>query len=74
MADVKNGGKAPGTMSSAESDKYVQNQRKLKFAGVDIDVTEEDDLVPIAGIPCTPGPRVILCPGFAITTRGEYKD
>ena len=69
MADVKNGGKAPGTMSSAESDKYVQNQRKLKFAGVDIDVTEEDDLVSIAGIPCTPGPRVILCPGFAITQQ-----
>lgn len=63
------GGKAPGTMSSAESDKYVQNQRKLKFAGVDIHVTAEEELVTVAGIPVTPGPRVILCPGFAITQR-----
>mmetsp|Transcript_25227 Transcript_25227/g.74160 ORF Transcript_25227/g.74160 Transcript_25227/m.74160 type:complete len:168 (-) Transcript_25227:226-729(-) len=54
-------------MSSAESDKYVQNQRKLKFAGMDVAVTEEHDLVPVAGIPVTPGPRIILCPGFAIT-------
>lgn len=56
-------------MSSAESDKYIQNQRKLKFAGVDLHVTEEEDLVPIAGIPVTPGPRIIICPGFAITQR-----
>jgi len=56
-------------MSSAESDKYVQNQRKLKFAGVDVDVTKDDELVPVAGIPVTPGPRIILCPGFAITQR-----
>mmetsp|Transcript_1188 Transcript_1188/g.2519 ORF Transcript_1188/g.2519 Transcript_1188/m.2519 type:complete len:727 (+) Transcript_1188:114-2294(+) len=69
VEDVEKGGKAPGTMSSAESDKYVQNQRKLKFAGVDVHVTEEDDLVPIAGIPVTPGPRIILCPGFAITQQ-----
>ena len=69
VEDVSKGGKAPGTMSSAESDKYVQNQRKLKLAGVDIDVTQDDDLVPIAGIPVTPGPRVILCPGFAITQQ-----
>eukprot|EP00584_Thalassiosira_punctigera_P027924 CAMPEP_0172576630 /NCGR_PEP_ID=MMETSP1067-20121228/137818_1 /TAXON_ID=265564 ORGANISM="Thalassiosira punctigera, Strain Tpunct2005C2" /NCGR_SAMPLE_ID=MMETSP1067 /ASSEMBLY_ACC=CAM_ASM_000444 /LENGTH=750 /DNA_ID=CAMNT_0013369305 /DNA_START=706 /DNA_END=2958 /DNA_ORIENTATION=- len=69
VEDVKKGGKAPGTMSSAESDKYVQNQRKLKFAGVELDVTEEEDLSPVAGIPVTPGPRVILCPGFAITQR-----
>eukprot|EP00566_Odontella_aurita_P007124 CAMPEP_0113539968 /NCGR_PEP_ID=MMETSP0015_2-20120614/8219_1 /TAXON_ID=2838 /ORGANISM="Odontella" /LENGTH=741 /DNA_ID=CAMNT_0000439719 /DNA_START=323 /DNA_END=2548 /DNA_ORIENTATION=- /assembly_acc=CAM_ASM_000160 len=64
---VLGGSNAPGTMSSAESDKYVQNQRKLKFAGMDVAVTEEDDLVPVAGIPVTPGPRIILCPGFAIT-------
>ena len=67
--DVTNGGTAPGTMSSAESDKYIQNQRKLKFAGMDIDVTEEADLVPVAGIPVTPGARVIICPGFAITQQ-----
>ena len=54
-------------MSSAESDKYIQNQRKLKHAGMDINVTEEKDLVKVGGIPVSPGPRVILCPGFAIT-------
>mmetsp|Transcript_16288 Transcript_16288/g.23203 ORF Transcript_16288/g.23203 Transcript_16288/m.23203 type:complete len:764 (-) Transcript_16288:134-2425(-) len=64
---VQKGSTAPGTMSSAESDKYIQNQRKLKHAGMQIDVTEDGDLVEIGGIPVTPGPRVILCPGFAIT-------
>ena len=64
---MQGGSNAPGTMSSAESDKYIQNQRKLKFAGVDLKVSEEEDLVPIAGIPVTPGPRIIICPGFAIT-------
>jgi len=58
---------APGTMSSAESDKYIQNQRKLKFAGVDLDVTEPEDLVKVAGIPVTAGPRIILAPAFGIT-------
>lgn len=67
--DVKKGGTAPGTMSSAESDKYIQNQRKLKHAGVDLRVTTNDDLVLVSGIPVTPGPRIILCPGFAITQR-----
>lgn len=69
VEDVNKGGTAPGTMSSAESDKYVQNQRKLKFAGVDLDVTGDDDLVQVTGIPVTPGPRIILCPGFAITQQ-----
>lgn len=64
---VEKGSKAPGTMSSAESDKYIQNQRKLKLAGMDIHVSEESDLVPLAGIPVTPGPNVILCPAFGIT-------
>jgi len=64
---VQNGSAAPGTMSSAESDKYIQNQRKLKSAGMDIQVTEESDLITLAGIPVTPGPNVILCPAFSIT-------
>jgi len=64
---VESGNIAPGTMSSAESDKYVQNQRKLRHAGMDVDVTEEKDLVEVGGIPVTPGPRVIICPAFAIT-------
>jgi UDP-sugar pyrophosphorylase len=66
---VVKGSTAPGTMSSAESDKYVQNQRKLKFAGADLKVNEDPatDLVKVAGIPVTPGPRIILCPAFGIT-------
>lgn len=60
---------APGTMSSAESDKYIQNQRKLKFAGMDVPVTTEDDLVTVGGIPVTPGPRIILCPAFTISQQ-----
>ena len=65
---VEKGSIAPGTMSSAESDKYIQNQRKLKFAGVQLDVTDTSkDLVTIGGIPVSPGPRILLCPAFGIT-------
>lgn len=65
---VKKGSAAPGTMSSAESDKYIQNQRKLKYAGVDLDVTQvPEELVDVGGIPVTEGPRIILCPSFAIS-------
>ncbi len=53
-------------MSSAESDKYIQNQRKLTHAGVDLPVTQQDDLVNIGGIPVTEGPRIILDPAFGI--------
>lgn len=68
------GNTAPGTMSSAESDKYIQNQRKLKYAGFDLDVTSSpDDLVQVAGIPVTPGPRIVLSPAFGIT-REEIVD
>lgn len=66
---VANGSLAPGTMSSAESDKYIQNQHKLKFAGADVSVTSEDDLVMVAGIPVTPGPRIIMCPAFTISQQ-----
>ena len=68
MEAAEKGSTAPGTMSSAESDKYIQNQRKLKFAGVDLPVTNvPDDLVKVGGIPVTEGPRIILCPAFGIT-------
>jgi UDP-sugar pyrophosphorylase len=68
VADVANGSTAPGTMSSAESDKYIQNQRKLKFAGADIKVNDAREvLVKVGGIPVTPGPRIILTPAFGIT-------
>ena len=65
---VEKGSTAPGTMSSAESDKYIQNQRKLKFAGAYVPVTKvPDDLVLVSGIPITDGPRIVLCPAFGIT-------
>jgi len=64
---AEKGSTAPGTMSSAESDKYIQNQRKLKFAGVDLAATSNDDLVPIAGIPVAPGPRIVLGSSFAVS-------
>jgi UDP-sugar pyrophosphorylase len=67
VANVEKGSTAPATMSSAESDKYIQNQRKLKFVGADIYVTSPDDLVKVGGIPVTAGPRIILCPAFGIT-------
>lgn len=70
---VSKGNTAPGTMSSAESDKYVQNQRKLKFAGMNVPVTTDADLVTLSGIPVTPGPYIILCPAFAIT-QNEVKN
>jgi UDP-sugar pyrophosphorylase len=69
---VEKGSNAPGTMSSAESDKYIQNQRKLNHLGAQIDVTSESELVKVAGIPVTPGPRVILCPAFGISQQ-EYE-
>mmetsp|Transcript_21102 Transcript_21102/g.32201 ORF Transcript_21102/g.32201 Transcript_21102/m.32201 type:complete len:688 (+) Transcript_21102:85-2148(+) len=66
VESVLKGNAAPGTMSSAESDMYVLNQRKLQQAGVTISVSAEN-MVMAAGIPVTAGPRVILTPRFAIT-------
>ena len=63
---IASGSAAPGTMSSAESDKYIQNQRKLAYAGMSIP-SEAEQLVAVGGIPVTPGPHVILSPSFAIT-------
>ena len=70
--DVKKGSKAPGTMSSAESDKYIQNARKLKHAGAEVHVANDDELIMMAGIPVTPGPRIILKPSFGISQQ-EYR-
>jgi len=68
IEDVKKGSTAPSTLSSAESDKYIQNQRKLQHAGVKLPITTtQEDLVTIGGIPITPGPRVVLLPAFGIT-------
>lgn len=67
VAAVNKGSTAPGTMSSAESDKFIQNQRKLAHAGVNVHVSTPEDLVPIGGIPVTPGPRVYLSSSFGLT-------
>jgi UDP-sugar pyrophosphorylase len=64
---VEAGSTAPGTMSSAESDKYIQNQRKLASLGVKVPVTMADDLVVVGGIPVTPGPRIVLGSAFGIS-------
>lgn len=56
-------------MSSAESDNYIQYQRKLKFVGVDLHVADQDSTVMAAGIPVTSGPRIILQPSFSITIQ-----
>jgi UDP-sugar pyrophosphorylase len=61
------------TLATAESDKYIQNQRKLKHMGVDVPVTEKEDCVIMAGIPITPGPRIILSPSFGISQQ-EYAE
>ena len=75
QAAIKSGGTAPGTLSSAESDLYVQNHRKLQHIGVQIEKNspDSDDLVSVAGIPVTPGPRVVLGPAFGIIQR-DYSD
>jgi UDP-sugar pyrophosphorylase len=71
---VKSGTTAPGTMSSAESDMYVQNQKKLQSIGVvDLPVAEYTSYIPMANIPVTPGPRIILCPAFGICHK-DYID
>jgi UDP-sugar pyrophosphorylase len=67
---VTAGNNAPGTLSSAESDLYVQYQRKLSQAGASLPVEE---MVTVAGIPVTAGPRVILSPSFAVTQK-ELRD
>lgn len=73
QAAVEGGSTAPGTLSSAESDLYVQNQRKLQHAGVNLDATTEENLVAVAGIPVTPGPRVVLGSAFGIVQQ-DYDD
>ena len=67
---VKGDNTAPGTMSSAESDMYVQNQKKLQSLGnVDVPVAEYDAYIPMASIPVTPGPRIILYPSFGLCQK-----
>ena len=67
---VRGGNTAPGTLSSAESDMYVQNQKKLQtLSNVDLPVAGYDSYITMASIPITPGPRIILCPAFGICQK-----
>ena len=68
---VQGGSTAPGTLSSAESDKYLANQRRLRAVGADVPLG--DDLVSVGGIPVTPGPRILLGPAFGMT-QGELQE
>jgi UDP-sugar pyrophosphorylase len=54
----------PESASSAENDFYGAGRMKLRTAGMTV---AEEPPVSIRGIPWTPGPRVILRPGFALT-------
>ena len=62
-AKVKTGGPAESA-SSAETDFYAINRRKLVMAGM---IVEETPATDIRGIPFVTGPRVILRPSFALT-------
>ena len=78
QAAVQSGSTAPGTMSSAESDLYVQHQRKLRYVGVQIENNSsadagDDERTVVAGIPVTPGPRIMLGPAFGIMQQ-DYTD
>lgn len=57
-------GGPPESASSAENDFYGAGRRKLRAAGMEI---EEGEGMSIRGIPWVSGPRVILCPDFALT-------
>jgi UDP-sugar pyrophosphorylase len=59
---AKNG--PPESASSAENDFYLAGRMKLRSAGMAV---TDEPVIPICGIPFTPGPRVILRPSFALT-------
>jgi UDP-sugar pyrophosphorylase len=59
---AKNG--PPESASSAENDFYLAGRMKLRSAGMAV---TDKPVIPICGIPFTPGPRVILRPSFALT-------
>ncbi len=54
----------PESASSAENDFYAAGRRKLRAAGWTV---IDEPPISIRGIPITPGPRVILRPGFSLT-------
>eukprot|EP00752_Nemacystus_decipiens_P003634 g3349.t1 len=60
-------GVPPGTASSAESEFYAQAARRLQVAaGCEMG---EPEAVEFAGVPLAVGPRVVLQPSFATTTK-----
>jgi len=62
-AKVAQGG-PPESASSAENDFYAAGRFKLRAAGMDV---VEEPPAAIRGVPCCPGPRVLLRPAFALT-------
>lgn len=72
QASVKKGSIAPGTLSSAESDLYSVNARKLRIScpSAALDHTAS---VSLSGIPVTAGPRIIVKPSVAMT-RNDWDE
>lgn len=62
-AKVAAGG-PPESASSAESDFHHAGRMKLRAAGMEV---LDAPVQTIRGVPITPGPRVIVCPSFALT-------
>ena len=66
VESVSKGVAAPGTLSTAESDGYICNCKKLMLCGNEIEGNAEGK-VKLAGIPVMDGPFVVLSPRFALT-------
>ena len=57
------GGGPAESAATAEADFYHAGRARLRSAGM---VVEEADVVAVQGISFVPGPRVVLCPSFAM--------
>jgi UDP-sugar pyrophosphorylase len=68
---VKSGNTAPGTLSSAESDGYLAHQGLLR--AMHVHELPSEELIPMAGIPITPGPRIVLDPSVSWTRSALHR-
>jgi UDP-sugar pyrophosphorylase len=64
---VQGGSTAPGTLSSAESEGYLAQQRLIRAVSSPDSNIPTSDLVNMAGIPITPGPRIVVDPSAGWT-------
>ena len=62
-AAKQRGGGPAEAAATAEADFYHAGRARLRSAGM---VVEEADVVAVQGISFVPGPRVVLCPSFAM--------